>query len=106
MPNIFMIKGVCPVCGSVKQSFNPALPMSTNLVQQDRERKRSEKYPSSVWRCYHNGTPFHDNKNFTSKAGSDVPMHMFYQCNYGQHNVGDRVYPNANDDCNKKHWRV
>ena len=100
MPNKFMIKGVCPVCGSVKVSFNPALSMNTNIVAAEKERVRSEKYPSSVWRCYHNGTPFHDNKNFSASAGSNVPMHLYYQ------ESGERVYPNANNDCNKRHWKV
>jgi len=99
-----MMSGTCPICGKVNTVYNPCLPMITNQEQARKEEEIKKRFPWSVFRCYHNGTPFHDDKNYSASAGTLYPMHLYFM-----HETQDeyhRVYPDASNDCNKRHWKV
>lgn len=99
------VEGVCPVCGKVHVNYHPPLPFGMTIEQSNRWNALRAKYPISVWKCYHSGTSFHDDKNYSASAGTLVPMHLFFAPDFDPHNY-HRVFPNANDDCNKRHWKV
>lgn len=98
--HMFMLRGVCPVCGNVNTIYNPPLTMILNCEVAKRQRYLDDHYPKTIFRCYHNGTPHHDKTNFSASAGTLYPMHWFYT------STGKRVHPLANDDCNRRHWKI
>ncbi len=100
MSGQFEMRGICPVCGKSNFVYNPYLP----VYETKDERLIHENYPWTVFRCYHNGTAFHDDKNYSASAGTLYPMHLYFMRDGGEKFC--RVYPNANDDCNRRHWKV
>jgi hypothetical protein len=78
--------------------------MITNQKEARKEEARKSKYPWTVFRCYHKGTPFHDNKNYSASAGTLYAMHLYFKGD-GINDKYRRYYPDANNDCNKRHWK-
>jgi hypothetical protein len=109
MSGDFMITGTCPVCGTVHTTYHPMLTMYRNIEESHKHEEICKRFPYAVWKCYHNGTPHHDNKNYTSSAGSPVPMHLYFRSS-GDIGPTDgkyhRFYPDAGNDCNKRHWKI
>ena len=99
-----MMQGICPVCGTVNTVYNPCLSMFTNQIEAAKNEDLKKKFPWSVFRCYHNGTTFHNKENFTASAGTLYPMHLFIL--HDSDNQYHRYHPLANDDCNKRHWKI
>jgi len=95
----FMLQGVCPVCGNVNTVYNPPLPMHETAA----DKYQNQHYPYTVFRCYHKGTPHHSS-TFAASSGALYPMHLFFR----REDEKDyrRYFPEANDDCNKRHWKV
>jgi hypothetical protein len=104
MSGSFMISGVCPVCGKVTTIYNPCVSMCTDLIEARKNEEIKKRFPHTVFRCYHNGTPYHDNKNISSSAGTLYAMHLYFRSDTQKEY--HRCYPDANDDCNKRHWKV
>lgn len=104
MPGNHMMRGICPICGNINTVFNPCLPEILNCKESAKHEAIKRRFPWTVFRCYHNGTPHHDDKNYHASAGSLYAMHLYFRVE-GQDEYR-RVYPDANDDCNKRHWKV
>lgn len=100
MAGCFKLEGVCPVCGKTLTVYNPCHTMNTSAA----DRYKSEHYPSTIFRCYHENTSFHNNENYTYTAGTLIPMHLFFRSE-GQPNY-HRYYPNANDETNRRKWKA
>lgn len=96
MAGKYKVEGVCPVCGKVIVKYNPPMPFGMSITQSEKWRSIHAKYPIAVWKCYHTGSP--------AAAGTPVPMHLFFAPDSDPNNYR-RVFPDAGDDCNKKHWK-
>ena len=99
-----MMKGICPVCGNVNTVYNPCLSMIPNQIEAAKNEALKKKFPWTVFRCYHNGTEHHDSKNYSASAGTLYAMHLYFM--HETQDTYHRYYPEANDDCNKRHWKV